>query len=165
MPPLSASPSMIQRSATRRPACITRNVASLLPLLLLLAASGCSAGSGAGPGGDAGAGDSAGGGTQTFTGGVTGSDAEIGLVFGGGKALVFTCGGATTFSTLTRWYRGAATLPGPFTLQDSGWTVTGSLQSDGMTVTGTLAGPTGGTTMNWQATAVGTATATGFYDD
>jgi hypothetical protein len=74
---------------------------------------------------------------RIFVGDVTNSDAEIGIVVEGSKGFVFFCGGATSFSTLTRWFRGDVSLAS-FTLTDaSGAKATGALQSDGVTVTGT----------------------------
>jgi hypothetical protein len=143
-----------------------RMLSSLASLALACFAPACSNATNTSAGGDAGSdagNDGAMVATQTFTGDIAGTDAEIGLVFGGSKGFVFTCGGMMTFSTMTRWYLGNATLPGPFTFQDSGWTLTGSVQADGVTVTGTITSADGGAPLSWKATAAGTATATGFY--
>jgi hypothetical protein len=146
------------------------SLASLAVASVAAATAACSNATNTSTGGDAGsdAGSDAGndGGmvaTQTFTGDIAGTDAEIGLVFGGSKGFVFTCGGMMTFSTMTRWYRGDASLPGPFTFQDSGWTLTGSVHADGVTVTGTITSADGGAPLSWTATTAGSATATGFY--
>ncbi len=103
---------------------------------------------------------------RIFVGAVTGSDAQVAIVVEGPKAFLFFCGGAMTYSTHTKWFRGDASLAAPFTLVQTGWTATGALQTDGTTINGTLdRAMDGEAPLAWTATSVNPATAAGLYEE
>ena len=103
---------------------------------------------------------------RIFVGAVTGTDARVALVVEGPKAFLFFCGGAATYTTHTKWFRGGASLAAPFTLVQTGWTASGTLQTDGTTINGTLdRAMDGEAPLAWTASAVNAATAAGLYEE
>src|SRR4051812_44754044 len=51
---------------------------------------------------------------------VEGTDAVVGVVASAEKVTLYVCGGASTYSTMTRWFSGAPGAP----LANQGWTAT-----------------------------------------
>jgi hypothetical protein len=88
---------------------ITRTLPLAAGLLFSALLSGCL-------GGEAGADDVA-------VGTVLGTDAVIGRVSDGEKVTFYVCGGATTYSTLTRWFSGPDDASGAVSLYKDGWQV------------------------------------------
>ncbi len=72
------------------------------------------------------------------------TDAVLGVVTQADRIVFYVCGGASTYSTHTRWFKGtfdpAASEPS-FSLTAAGWTVSGQHDSGGWT--GELAMPSG----------------------
>jgi hypothetical protein len=67
-------------------------------------------------------------GSEAFTddvavGKVLGTDAVIGRVSDGEKVTFYVCGGATTYSTMTRWFSGFDDASGAVSLEKDGWQV------------------------------------------
>jgi hypothetical protein len=120
-----------------------------------LAASGCSASSTA-PSSQ---------GPQVFVGTVTGTDASVALVLGGGDALFFACGGPTTLTTLTHWFRGSASIGAPFDYTEATSSATATGSATGGMASGTLTPSTGATPVAWSATLAPAGTLTGLYTD
>lgn len=54
---------------------------------------------------------------------VLGTDAVIGRVSDGEKVTFYVCGGATTYSTMTRWFSGPDDASGAVSLVKDGWQV------------------------------------------
>lgn len=71
----------------------------------------------------------------TFVGDVEGSDMRVGIVTEGGQAAVFFCGGATSYTNSTKWFRGAA-QPTALSFAADGWVAKASANGD--TATGTV---------------------------
>ena len=76
----------------------------------------------------------------TYVGAVQGSDAWITVVVRGNDAAVYACGGAASFSTVSRWYVGTRAGQA-VTVSKDGWTATATV-SGGHAV-GKLTPPTG----------------------
>ena len=76
----------------------------------------------------------------TYVGAVQGSDAWITVVVRGNDAAVYACGGAASFSTVSRWYVGTRAGQA-VTVSKDGWTATATV-SGGYAV-GKLTPPTG----------------------
>jgi hypothetical protein len=108
--------------------------------------------------------DATGGGLQVFLGSVDATDAKVAFALENGRAFVFFCGGAMTYATHTKWFRGGiASLASPFTLSATGWTASGALQADGVTVKGTL-DRGDGQLLTWSAASVPPDGAAGLYE-
>ena len=101
-------------------------VHSLIPLLLALGCGGKAATS-----------------AQVFAGPVSGSDVAVGVVVDGTSMALYACGGATTYATDSRWFLGAASSSGAFTLTKDGWTASGTVTAS--SVSGTLTSPANAT--------------------
>jgi len=104
--------------------------------------------------------------SRTFVGTVTGTDANVGFVVESGVALLFFCGGAQTYTTHTKWFRGQIALGAPFMLTQpapSTAKASGTLMGGGVTVTGTF-DRGDGNALAWTATAVSPATAAVLYE-
>jgi hypothetical protein len=54
---------------------------------------------------------------------VLGTDAVIGRISDGEKVTFYVCGGATTYSTMTRWFSGPDDASGAVSLVKDGWQV------------------------------------------
>jgi hypothetical protein len=83
-------------------------------------------------------------GAPTFVGTLTGKDAVVGAVAEGDDVSFYVCGGASTYSTMTRWIQGTARADGSLDLLSKGWRVTGNLEVGA----GELEGE--GVTYSWQ---------------
>jgi hypothetical protein len=125
----------------------------VLGLAMVVALSGCSSSSSSGPAVA----------TTQFVGTVNGTNAVVGVVVTGDKALVFFCGTGSTLSTLTHWMHGSITVGQPFTVTDSTATASGTATATG--VTGTLSVEDAGPPIMWSASVVASGTAAGVYTD
>jgi len=133
-----------------------------LPLLLSMATAACSSG-GSGGGGNGGGGPPPAA-PQTFVGAIDGTDAAAALVASNGSVLLFFCGGAQSYATLTHWLRGSGvSLAGSFTLDDATWKVTGAPASGGG-FSGTIDPGGNAAPMTWSLRPVAAGTLEGLYD-
>lgn len=77
----------------------------------------------------------------TYVGRVEGTDEVVAAVTNGDEVALYLCGGATTYATHSRWFKGTLDEGGAFTAAKDGFTATGSLSSGKGTIT-TAAGET-----------------------
>jgi hypothetical protein len=103
--------------------------------------------------------------TQMFVGTVAGTDALVGLVVTGSKALLFSCGGTNSFSTTTYWFRGTVAPDQAFTLTTSASTATGTGTFTATGANGTISPAGGGAPLTWTAAAPAMGTLTGVYTE
>ena len=89
---------------------------------------------------------------------VIGTDAVIGRVSDGEKVTFYVCGGATTYSTLTRWFSGPDDASGAVSLEKDGWQVV----SDAGGHSGRII-PPDGPALAFEGHAAGFGTAEGLY--
>jgi hypothetical protein len=99
---------------------------------------------------------------QTYVGTIDKTDAVAGAVAANGSALLFFCGGAQSYATLTHWMRGSVSLDGPFTLTDGTWTAKGQPGSAG--ISGTIDPGGGQALLTWSVRPVVSGTLEGLYD-
>ncbi|MEP7126089.1 MAG: hypothetical protein ABJE95_34470 [Byssovorax sp.] len=89
---------------------------------------------------------------------VLGTDAVIGRVSDGEKVTFYVCGGATTYSTMTRWLSGPDDASGAVSLEKDGWRVV----SDPGGHSGRII-PPDGPALAFEGHAAGFGTAEGLY--
>jgi hypothetical protein len=129
--------------------------ASCTVLAALLGAAGCSSSSSAGP--------AVATTSRVFVGAVTGTDAQVGLVATETGAVVYFCGGDSSFATKTHWIPSAAIgATGLMAASDtSGWSLSGQLDDGG--ASGNVVMGDGGT-FAFHANPVAAQTIAGLYD-
>jgi hypothetical protein len=92
---------------------------------------------------------------------VAGSAARVGLVVQGSSALLFFCGGDTSYETLTHWMHGSMTPNQSFSLSDMTASATGTFT--GNSASGTLTPSANATPLTWTANAARPGTLEGLY--
>jgi hypothetical protein len=71
----------------------------------------------------------------TYVGQVEGTDEVVAAVTDGDQVALYLCGGATTFATRSRWFRGTVDERGAFSATSEGFTATGDLTAGKGTIT------------------------------
>ncbi len=71
----------------------------------------------------------------TYVGDVDGTDMKVGIVTEGGKVAMFFCGGPTSYTQSTKWFRGAAE-PMNIDFAANGWVA--KVSASGDTATGSV---------------------------
>jgi hypothetical protein len=99
--------------------------------------------------------------TKVFAGPIDQSDIVIGVVIHGSSVALYSCGGASTYATASRWFIGSLDT-GTFSLTKEGWTATGVV-SDAK-VTGTLVSPDHATTLTWSTPLYADNDGSGLYE-
>jgi len=68
-------------------------------------------------------------GAATYVGDVDGTDMKVGIVTEGGKVAMFFCGGPTSYTQATKWFRGTAE-PMTIAFSANGWVANASASGD-----------------------------------
>jgi hypothetical protein len=97
---------------------------------------------------------------STFVGEVEGTDVRVGLVTEGGSVAMFFCGGATSYTQSTKWFRGAAE-PRSIAFAANSWVAKGS--ADGDTASG-IVDRGNGIPLRWTAHKVSEDGLPGLYE-
>jgi hypothetical protein len=101
-------------------------------------------------------------GPEYLTGTVDGTDAWVGAVRSSDQVRIFFCGGKTSYSTLTAWFRTSLDTSGNLVVaQNPGLMVSGRF--DGSVVQGSLGAPDGGV-LPFRAERVGAGSLGGIYE-
>jgi len=100
------------------------------------------------------------GGASTFVGSVEGTDIKVGLVTDGGKAALFFCGGPSSFTQSTRWFRGDG-APSAISFTSANWAASGS--ANGELASG-MVNPGIGSSLRWTAKRVSEDGLPGLYE-
>ena len=100
-----------------------------------------------------------------FAGEVAGSDAVVAIVREGSHLTAYACGGASSYTTLTRWFEGDATAGSPVELQRNGMTLRlDASWADGDDIRGTLTDTTG-RTLTFRASPQAGDALSGLYEN
>jgi hypothetical protein len=95
-----------------------------------------------------------------FIGHADGSDVAVAIVRAGTTVLAYSCGGASTYATHTRWYEATASGDGSFDGVSATAHLEGALTGD--TASGTLVQPDG-SKLSWSAARALPGTAAGLF--
>jgi hypothetical protein len=96
---------------------------------------------------------------HTYVGDVEGTDIRVGVVTEGGQVAMFFCGGNTSYTQSTKWFRGAAD-PTALSFAADGWVAKGG--ADGDTASGTV-DRGNGNPLHWTAHKVSEEGLPGLY--
>lgn len=97
---------------------------------------------------------------STFVGDVEGTDIRVGLVTEGGQVAMFFCGGPTSYTQSTKWFRGASEASA-ISFAANGWVAKGGANGD--TASGTV-DPGNGNALRWTAHRVPEDGLPGLYE-
>jgi hypothetical protein len=72
---------------------------------------------------------------KSWVGSVEGSDVAVGVVFAEQRAVLFFCGGDSSYELSTHWFSSALPKSAPFSISDGPWRVSGEEQESGFSGT------------------------------
>jgi hypothetical protein len=99
-------------------------------------------------------------GARIWVGTLDDTDAKVGVVHEDGEAVLFFCGGETTYPVLTRWFSGPTALEPAFSFEVATFRVDGEFVGDALEGTVQRDGESGNT---WRADPAIPGTLTGLY--
>ena len=99
-------------------------------------------------------------GAQIWVGALDETDAKVGVVLEHGEAVLFLCGGESSYPVLTRWFSGQSDLESAFSFEVAGFRVDGEPAGDALEGSVMREGEGG---IAWRAEPAIPGTLTGLY--